>query len=59
MKIGRWGDWWLRLESYEFIMVVHKETNEYRNLYKKDFKNPEQIKHMALLLDKHPAIEQE
>lgn len=53
MKIGKWGDWLLRLETDSFIMVVHKETNEYRNLYAKDFRNPIQIKHMALLLERH------
>ena len=58
MKIGKWGDWVLRMESDSFIMdsfimVVNKHTGEYRNLYAKDFKNPIQIKHMALLLDRH------
>ena len=52
-EIGKWGDWMLRMESDSFIMVVNKYNGEYRNLYAKDFKNPIQIKHMALLLDKH------
>ena len=53
MKIGRWSDWLLRMESDSFIMVVNKFTGEYRNLYSKDLKNKKQIKHMALLLDRH------
>lgn len=53
MKIGRWGDWLLRMESESFIMVVNKSTGEYRNIYAKDFKNKVAIKHMALLLDRH------
>lgn len=53
MKIGRWSDWLLRMECESFIMVVNKFTGEYRNIYAKDLKNKKQIKHMALLLDKH------
>ena len=33
MKIGKWGDWMLRMESDSFIMVINKHTGEYRNLY--------------------------
>lgn len=55
-NIGRWSNWLLRLEADSFIIVVNKDTNEYRNLYSKDFKNPEQINHMALLLDWHEYI---
>lgn len=57
MKIGKWGDWVLRMESDSFIMVINKHTGEYRNLYAKDFKNPIQIKHMALLLDRHKNMD--
>ena len=57
MKIGKWGDWILRMETDSFIMVINKHTGEYRNLYAKDFKNPMQIKHMALLLDRHKEID--
>lgn len=53
MKIGRWGDWLLRMESDSFIMVVNRSTGEYRNIYAKDLRNKDQIKHMALLLDRH------
>lgn len=48
-----WSNWLLRLETDSFIMIVHKERNEYRNLYAKDFKNPTQIKHIASLLKEH------
>lgn len=53
MKIGKWSDWLLRMECDNFIMVVNKSTGEYRNIYTRDLKNKDQIKHMALLLDKH------
>lgn len=53
MKIGKWSDWLLRMECDSFIMVVNKNTGEYKNFYKNDFENPEQMKHMALLLDRH------
>lgn len=57
MKIGRWGDWILRMECHSFIMVVNKYTGEYRNLYRKNFKYSKQIEHMALLLDKHKNMQ--
>ena len=45
--------WLLRLESISFIMVVHKETNEYRNIYLKDLKNQEELFYIIRSLDKH------
>lgn len=57
MNIGKWSDWLLRMESDNFIMVVNRETNEYRNIYAKDLKNKKQIKIMVLLLEKHHKYE--
>lgn len=57
MKIGKWEDWILRMESDSFIMVINKHNGEYRNLYAKDFKNPIQIKHTVLLLDRHKNMD--
>lgn len=57
MKIGRWSDWILRMESDRFIMAINKNTGEYKNFYNDTFENPIQIKHMALLLDRHKDIE--
>ena len=53
MSIGKWEDWLLRMESDSFIMIVNKHTGEYRNLYSKDFDNPNIIKEIASLLEKH------
>lgn len=58
MKVDKWSNWLLRMESDSFIMVINKETNEYRNLYVKDFKNPTEMKHMALCLERHKYCEQ-
>lgn len=52
-SIGRWSDWLLRLEADTFIMVVHKKTGEYRNIYASEFGNKEALKHMGLLLEHH------
>lgn len=46
-------DWLLRMESDSFIMIANKHTGEYRNLYTKDFDNPNTIKEIASLLEKH------
>lgn len=47
--------WYLRMESMSFIMVVHKKTNEYKNIY--DYQFPKgMLKVLADSLDKHPAI---
>lgn len=55
--LGRWSDWLLRLESDEFLMLVHKETNEYRNVYAKYMGRKEPLRHLVLLLDRHPNYE--
>lgn len=57
MKLGNINDWWLRLESDSFIMIVNKKTNEYKNLYIKDFAKPEHMKFLALMLDDHKNYE--
>lgn len=57
MKIGKWSDWILRMECDSFIIVINKSTGEYRNIYRNTFKNPKQIQHMALLLDRHKNMQ--
>lgn len=53
MKIEIWSDWILRMECDSFIMVVNKNTGEYKNLYRNTFTNQNQIEQIALLLDRH------
>lgn len=36
LKISLSNDYYLRLETMSFLMIVNKETNEYINLYRKD-----------------------
>lgn len=48
-------DWYLRMDSISFIMIVHKETNEYTNIY--DYQFPKgMIRIFANKMEKHPAI---
>ena len=47
------GNWLLRLESNSFIIIVNKVTNEYKNLYAKDFKSSDVIKIIASKLEYH------
>lgn len=48
-------NYWIRLESLTFIMLVNKVTGKYTNLYKRYGANLEAIK---MLCDKHPNIEE-
>lgn len=48
-----YSDWLLRMECGSFIMIVNKNTHEYRNLYRHMYENPNQIKEIALLLNRH------
>ena len=49
--------WMLRLSSVGFIMLVNKQTGEYRNIYLKDCKNKRTLIYLTYILDKHPSIE--
>lgn len=49
-------NYWIRLESMAFIMLVNKITNQYTNLYKRYGANLEAIK---MLCDMHPSLEDE
>ena len=49
-------NYWIRLESMAFIMLVNKTTNQYTNLYKRYGSNLEAIK---MLCDMHPSLEDE
>lgn len=57
MKINRYFDWYLRLETDSFIIVVNKYTNEYRNIYANEFENPNQFKLIITLLENHYKYE--
>lgn len=48
-----YSDWLLRMECGSFIMIVNKNTKEYINLYAHTFENPNKIKEIALLLNRH------
>lgn len=47
------ANWMLRMESDRFIMVVHKNTNEYVNLYDTEF-SKDSLELLSSMLDKHP-----
>lgn len=47
--------WYLRMESMSFLMLVHKKTNQYVNIY--DYQFPKgMLKIIADNMDKHPKI---
>lgn len=48
-------DWYLRMESKSFLMLVHKETNQYVNIYEYQFPKG-MLKIIADNMDKHPKI---
>ena len=49
------SEWYLRMESMSFLMVVHKKSNIYRNIYEYQF--PKGIlKILADNMEKHPSI---
>lgn len=47
----------LRMESDSFIIVVNKNTEEYLNLYEKDFPGG-YLKYIANMLEKHDSIKE-
>ena len=47
----------VHFDLHSFIMVINKNTGEYKNFYRDTFKNPKQIEHMALLLDRHKNMQ--
>lgn len=48
-------DWYLRMESISFLMLVHKETNQYVNIYDCQFPKGT-LKIFAENMEKHPAV---
>lgn len=49
--------WYLRMESMSFLMLVHKKTNQYVNVY--DYQFPKgMLKIIADNMDKHPSIKE-
>lgn len=50
----------LRLQSRSFLMVVDKNTGEYKNIYAEDAKESrEYLEILAKDIEKHPAIKEE
>lgn len=49
------SEWYLRMESLSFLMIVHKDTNMYHNIYANQFPKG-MLKIFADKMDKHPAI---
>lgn len=49
------SEWYLRMESTSFLMIVHKDTNVYMNVYS-DLLPKGMLKIFADKMEKHPAI---
>lgn len=45
--------WLLRMQCERFIILVNKNTGEYVNWYAEDFNNPNALKIISSVLDKH------
>lgn len=52
--IVRYHDWLLRLQSENFLIIVNKNTGEYRNIYPDQFNgNVKGLYWVALLMERH------
>lgn len=51
------SEWYLRMESMSFLMIVHKELNIYRNVYSYQFPKG-MLKILADNMERHPNIQQ-
>lgn len=52
------NNYYLRLVSGEFLLLVHKENNEYTILYRRSTSlSREEFKSLSEQLDKHPKLE--